>query len=183
LEHGAEFLMARLHSARQADWPWFETVLAYDNCRMPEALIRAGLRLDRPEFTAAGLETLRWILDIQISPAGFFRPVGSESFGREYALPRPFDQQPVEAWAAIDAAHAAFDATKDRQWLSHASRAYAWFFGSNDRGVAVADPVSGSCHDGINPRGLNLNEGAESVLAYQLAHCSIRDLMSKAATN
>ena len=183
LEHGAEFLMARLHSARQADWPWFESVLAYDNCRMPEALIHAGLRLDRPEFTAAGLETLRWILDIQISPAGFFRPVGSESFGREYALPRPFDQQPVEAWAAIDAAHAAFDATKDRQWLSHASRAYAWFFGSNDRGVAVADPVSGSCHDGINPRGLNLNEGAESVLAYQLAHCSIRDLMSKADTN
>lgn len=183
LEKGAERLMTLFASARRDNWIWFESVLAYDNCRLPEALIRAGLRLDRPDFTRAGLETLRWVLDIQISPAGLFRPVGSESFGRAHALPRPFDQQPVEAWAAIDAAHAAYDASRDRQWLSDASRAYAWFFGSNDRGVAVADPVSGSCHDGINPRGLNLNEGAESVLAYQLAHCSIRDLMSKADAN
>lgn len=180
LEKGAERLMALLGSARRADWIWFEGVLAYDNCRLPEALIRAGVRLDRPEFTTAGVETLQWVLDIQISPAGLFRPVGSESFGHVHAPPRPFDQQPVEAWAAIDAAHAAFDATGDRHWLSHASRAYAWFFGSNDRGVVVADPVSGTCHDGINPRGLNLNEGAESVLAYHLAHYAIRELMSKA---
>ncbi|MBA4305394.1 MAG: glycosyl transferase family 1 [Sphingopyxis sp.] len=183
LLQGAEYLMSRLAATRRPDWPWFESVLAYDNCRIPEALIRAGLQLDRPDFTAAGLETLRWILDMQISPAGHFRPIGSESFGREYSLPRPFDQQPVEAWAAIDGAHAAFDATHERQWLSHASRAYAWFFGANDRSVTVADPVSGSCHDGINPRGVNLNEGAESVLSYHLAHCSIRDLMSKADTN
>ncbi len=85
------------------------------------------------------------------------------------AAPRPFDQQPVEAWAAIDGASAAFDATGDACWLAHANRAFAWFAGANDRGVAVADPLTGSCHDGINPRGLNLNEGAESVLAYQLA--------------
>lgn len=183
LLQGAEYLMSRLAATRRPDWPWFESVLAYDNCRIPEALIRAGLQLDRPDFTAAGLETLRWILDMQISPAGHFRPIGSESFGREYSLPRPFDQQPVEAWAAIDGAHAAFDATHERHWLSHASRAYAWFFGANDRSVTVADPVSGTCHDGINPRGVNLNEGAESVLSYHLAHCSIRDLMAKADTN
>ena len=183
LERGADFLMARLASTRRTDWLWFESVLAYDNCRLPEALIRAGLRLNRPDVTEAGLEALRWVLDLQISPAGFFRPVGSTSFGIEYALPRPFDQQPVEAWAAVDGASAAFDATGDRNWLTHASRAYAWFFGSNDRSVVVADPATGSCRDGINPRGLNLNEGAESVLAYQMAHYAIRDLMNKADTN
>ena len=117
-------------------------MLAYDNCRLPEALIRAGLRLNRPDVTEAGLEALRWVLDLQISPAGFFRPVGSTSFGIEYALPRPFDQQPVEAWAAVDGASAAFDATGDRNWLTHASRSYAWFFGSNDRSVVVADPAT-----------------------------------------
>jgi hypothetical protein len=42
--------------------------------------------------------------------------------------------------------------------------------------VAVGDPLSGTCRDGINPRGLNRNEGAESVLAYQLATCTMRDL-------
>ncbi len=180
LQNGAEFLLSRLQQTRRTDWPWFESVLAYDNCRMPEAMIRAGMRLDRPDFIACGIESLSWILDLQTTLSGHFRAVGSDSFGHEYSTPRPFDQQPVEAWAAIDGASAAFDATRDPRWLAHACRAYAWYSGANDRGVAVADPVTGSCHDGINPRGLNLNEGAESVLAWQLATCSIKRLLAKA---
>jgi glycosyltransferase involved in cell wall biosynthesis len=183
LSNGAEFLLTRLSETRRAQWPWYESVLAYDNCRMPEAMIRAGLRLDCPDFTLIGLETLNWIMDLQTSPSGCFRPVGSDSFGSEFTRPRPFDQQPLEAWAAIDGARAAFDATQDRSWLAHAGLAYAWFSGANDRGVAVADPLTGSCHDGINPRGLNLNEGAESVLAYQLANCAMKSLMAKADLN
>jgi hypothetical protein len=179
LYNGAGLLSARLAATRRADWPWFESVLAYDNCRMPEAMIRAGLRLDRPDFTKLGIETMGWILDLQSSPSGCFRPVGSDSFGHEFTDLRPFDQQPVEAWAAVDGASAAFDATQDSRWLEQAHRAYDWFSGANDRGVAVADPLTGSCHDGINPRGLNLNEGAESVLAYQLASCAIKGLMVK----
>jgi glycosyltransferase involved in cell wall biosynthesis len=180
LVSGAECLLARLNATRRPDWLWYESVLAYDNCRMPEAMVRAGLRLGRPDFAQNGLETLRWILDLQISPSGHFRPVGSDSFGHQFAAARPFDQQPVEMWAAIDGASAAFDATQDRSWLDHANRAYTWFSGANDRGLAVADPLTGSCRDGINPRGLNLNEGAESVLAYQLASCAINSLMAKA---
>jgi len=80
----------------------------------------------------------------------------------------------VEAWAAIDACIAAFDANGDMMWLDDARRAYDWFSGANDRGIAVGDPQTGTCHDGINPRGVNLNEGAESVLAWQLATCGMR---------
>jgi glycosyltransferase involved in cell wall biosynthesis len=183
LSNGAEFLLTRLCETRRADWSWFESVLAYDNCRLPEAMIRAGMRLRCAEFTAFGLETLGWILTAQTSPSGQFRPVGSDSFGNEFTAPRPFDQQPVEVWAAIDGASAAFDATRDHRWIADANRAYAWFSGSNDRGVLVADPQTGSCHDGVNPRGLNLNEGAESVLAFQLARCAIKSLMVKADKN
>lgn len=183
LSDGADFLLARLSSTRRSDWPWFESVLAYDNCRIPEAMIRAGLRLERPDVTQCGLETLNWILDIQTSPSGYFRPIGSDSFGHEYAPPLPFDQQPVEAWAAIDGASAAYDATGEGHWLGHASRAYDWFTGKNDRGVAIGDSLTGSCRDGINPRGLNLNEGAESVLSYQLAHSALTNLMAKVATH
>lgn len=177
---GAERLLFRQRESQRVNWPWFETSLAYDNCRMPEAMIRAGLRLKRADFTASGLVTLGWILAAQISPSGQFRPVGTDSFGKALTAPLPFDQQPVEAWAAIDAASAAFDATHDFAWLAHGNRAYAWFAGGNDRGIAVADPGRGSCFDGINPRGLNLNEGAESVLAYQMASCAIKKLRAKA---
>jgi len=176
LEAGADRLVALFRAVYLPDWPWFETVLAYDNCRLPEALIRAGIRLARPELFEVGIEALHWIMARQVSPAGHFRPIGSRSFGHHFTPPRPFDQQPVEVWAAVDACAAAFEATGDAIWLSHACLAYAWFAGGNDRGVAVGDPLSGTCRDGINPRGLNRNEGAESVLAYQLATCTMRDL-------
>lgn len=179
LGDGAERLLTLLAASRRPDWSWFEIVLAYDNCRLPEALIRAGLRLGRDDYAACGLETLNWIMAMQTAEAGHFRPVGSDSFGHARMQPRPFDQQPVEIWAAIDAASAAYDLTGDAIWLSQAGRAYAWFAGANDRGIAVADPHSGTCHDGLNPHGLNLNEGAESVLAYQLATCAMLALRSK----
>ncbi len=179
ISDGADHLLALFNQVRRADWPWFETVLAYDNCRLPEAMIRAGMRLDRADLAACGREALGWIIAQQISPAGHFRPIGSDSFGHDRESPRPFDQQPVEIWAAIDACAAAYETTGDPIWLSHANLAYDWFAGGNDRGMALGDPLSGTCCDGINPRGINLNEGAESVLAYQLATCAMRDMVRK----
>jgi glycosyltransferase involved in cell wall biosynthesis len=180
---GADKIYALLHASRRPDWHWFEVVLAYDNCRIPEAMIRAGLRFDNAKLLQCGLETLHWITEHQIAPAGHFRPVGSSSFGAELVPPQPFDQQPVEAWAAIDAASAAYDATGDMFWVEQADRAYRWFSGENDRGAVVAIRKSGTCRDGINPRGLNLNEGAESVLAFQLATCSMEVLMKNVKLN
>ena len=176
---GADQLLTLFKRSSREDWIWFEDVLAYDNCRLSEAMIRAGMRLDRFDIHKCGLETLRWISNMQEAPGGHFRPVGSSSFGRPYERPNPFDQQPVEIWASIDAASAAYDLTGDRSWLTQATQAYDWFSGANDRGIAVADPISGTSHDGINPRGLNLNEGAESVLAYQHATIAITDFIAK----
>lgn len=176
---GADRLLEIFKESRRENWTWFEDVLAYDNCRLSEAMIRAGMRLDCVEIHECGLDTLRWISNMQQAPSGHFRPVGSSSFGRAYERPIPFDQQPVEIWASIDAASAAYDLSGDPNWLTQAIQAYDWFSGANDRGVAVAEPISGTSHDGINPRGLNRNEGAESVLAYQHATIAITDFIAK----
>ncbi|MEO8722988.1 MAG: glycosyl transferase family 1, partial [Sphingobium sp.] len=182
LSSGIALLLALLERNRKPDWTWFEPVLAYDNCRLPEALICAGLCLGHVDAVRHGIATLEWIVQQQISPAGHFRPVGSDSFGREGDAPQPFDQQPVEIWAVIDAASAAMEATGDTLWIDHACCAYSWFSGNNDRGVVVGDPVTGTCFDGINPRGLNLNQGAESVLAYQLSSWAIQRLLATIET-
>ncbi|HEV2818667.1 MAG TPA: hypothetical protein VGW40_15765 [Allosphingosinicella sp.] len=162
--------LARLVSTQaRPGWTWFEPVLAYDNCRLPEALLRAGLMLQRNDLIDIGLETLAWIAAKQTAPAGHFRAVGSESFGRAYGEPARFDQQPLEAQATVEACAAAFAATGDAGWIARARTAFAWFHGANDGGVALCDPASGECYDGLTPTGANLNRGAESVLAYQLA--------------
>lgn len=168
-----EELIALLDAARRPEWQWFEIVLAYDNARLPEALIRAGHALRREDFLAVGLETLAWIMARQTSPEGRFRAVGTDSFGREYADPLPFDQQPLEAQATIDACQAAFQATRDPRWLDEAMRAYGWYLGANDLNLPLATAQDGGCYDGLMPGGLNRNQGAESILALQLANCAI----------
>ncbi len=172
LRDGAEVLARLLHAARRPDWAWFEAVLGYDNPRLCQALIEAGLALEDPIHTGAGLDALDWIARHQRAAGGHFRPIGSDSFGQEHTF-LPFDQQPLEAHAAIDAARSAFAATRNRRWFEHARAAWLWFFGGNDRGVVLADLATGRCRDGINPRGANLNCGAESILAFQLAHYSM----------
>ncbi|MEO0061864.1 MAG: hypothetical protein RLZZ08_424 [Pseudomonadota bacterium] len=172
LEQGGDFLNRLLGGSRRPDWAWFEAVLGYDNPRLSQALIEAGMVLGKADFVAAGLETLEWIARQQVSASGHFRPIGSESFGRRHSF-LPFDQQPLEAQAAIEAARAAYAASRDNRWFDHARAAWDWFFGANDRGVILGDLITGRCRDGINPRGVNENCGAESILAFQLGHYSM----------
>jgi len=162
-----ETLARLVERERRPDWMWFETVLSYDNPRLSQTLIEGGLLLGQSEWVKTGLETLDWISRCQTSAQGHFRPIGSESFGTAGAW-KPFDQQPLEAQAAIDAAHSAWTATGDQRWAEQAEQTYQWFFGANDRGVVLADIVSGRCRDGVTPRGRNENSGAESILAFQL---------------
>ncbi len=177
-----EELIQLLDGARRPEWKWFEIVLAYDNARLPEALLRAGKVLGRSAFTSVGLETLEWIVARQTSPEGRFRAVGTESFGRAYADPLPFDQQPLEAQATIEACVAAHDITGEPRWMEEAMRAYRWYLGANDLELPLATAQDGGCFDGLMPHGLNRNQGAESILALQLANCAISAL-SKAAGN
>ncbi|MCH7862386.1 MAG: glycosyl transferase family 1, partial [Proteobacteria bacterium] len=177
-----EELIALLDGNRRPEWQWFEIVLAYDNARLPEALLRAGMALGRDAFVGVGLETLEWIVARQTSPEGRFRAVGTESFGRAYAPPLQFDQQPLEAQATVEACVAAHEATGDRRWVEEALRAYRWYLGANDLELPLASAQDGGCFDGLMPHGLNRNQGAESILALQLANCAISAL-SKATGN
>ena len=65
-----------------------------------------------------------------------------------------------------EAALAAFAVGDDGGHLVTFLRAHSWFSGHNSLGLRLADPVSGACCDGLQPLGLNHNQGAESTLAY-----------------
>ncbi|MCC2977323.1 glycosyltransferase family 4 protein [Sphingomonas sp. PL-96] len=176
-----EELVALLHEARRPEWQWFEIVLAYDNARLPEAMIRAGQTLERSDLLEVGLATLDWIVARQTSPEGRFRAVGTESFHRPYADPLPFDQQPLEAQATIDACIAAYEVTGDARWADEAMKAYRWYLGANDLDLPLASGADGGCFDGLMPHGVNQNQGAESILALQLASCAISALSNRPA--
>jgi hypothetical protein len=169
-------LMSILASVETPEWVWFEEGLAYDNARLPQALMMAGMATQRPDYIDAGLRSLRWLMTRQTAPAGHFRPVGTAGFGERRQHPRTFDQQPLEATATIAACLTAWRADGDAEWKATATRVFAWFLGSNDLSVALVDPFTGSCRDGLHPDRANENRGGESVLSYLLSLAEVRKL-------
>jgi glycosyltransferase involved in cell wall biosynthesis len=169
-------LIGILAAVETRDWEWFEEQLAYDNARLPQALIVTGRATGTPGYVNAGMRTLRWLMRLQTTPAGCFRPVGSQSFGARRMAPLAFDQQPLEASAAISACLAAWRADGDVAWKAEAARVFAWFFGSNDLSLSLVDPETGSCRDGLHPDRANENRGGESVVSYLLSLAEMRQL-------
>jgi len=172
----ADRLMSILSSVETNDWVWFEEGLAYDNARLPQALIATGITVGAPAYVAAGLRSLRWLMTLQMSEDGTFRPVGSDSFGDKRERPRAYDQQPLEASATISACLAAWRADGDVKWRVDAERTFAWFLGRNDLSSPLVDLETGSCRDGLHPDRANQNRGGESVVSYLLSLTEIRQL-------
>lgn len=166
-------LFQRFSDAAEPDWVWFEDRLGYDNARLCEALIESGHDTGKRIHLDAGLDTLRWLMKLQTAEAGHFRPIGTETFGDDRRQPQPFDQQPLEACAAVSACLAAARATGDAWWRREARRAFTWFLGENDLGIPVVDVKRGACFDGLHPDRRNANQGAESTLAYLSALTAI----------
>jgi glycosyltransferase involved in cell wall biosynthesis len=177
----AEALANRLLNSYRAnhsgDWNWFENVLAYSNARLPQALIRAGMRAANEEMVTAGLGALKWLVAIQRCEAkGHFVPVGSQGFYSKNTEKARFDQQPVEACAVVSACLQAYRATGKGRWRKEAWCAFNWFLGGNDLQIALYDPATGGCRDGLHPDRANENQGAESTLSFLMALLEMRQL-------
>jgi hypothetical protein len=153
-----------LRSAK-AGWMWWEPELTYDNARLPEAMLRAASALRQPSFGETGIAALQFLHGI-MQPSGMFVPVGAPGWYKKGGQRPIYDQQPLEAAAAVDMYLAAARVSRDDSYYDDARTAYEWFVGNNVAGARVADVDVGSCHDAITPEGLNPNMGAESTLAY-----------------
>lgn len=172
----ADRLIAIFNAVETTDWVWFEEGLAYDNARLPQALILAGMATETPAYVETGLRSLRWLVTQQTTAAGQFRPVGTVGFGERRQQPKAFDQQPLEATATISACLAAWRADHNIDWKVEATRVFAWFLGSNDLSISLVDLETGSCRDGLHPDRPNENRGGESVVSYLLGLSEIRQI-------
>jgi glycosyltransferase involved in cell wall biosynthesis len=174
-------LVALYDQVKTPGWNWFEDVVSYDNARLAQAVLATAGKV--PEHSRAreiGLEALRWLVEAQRAERGHFRPIGSNGFYRRGEPRARFDQQPLEAHATVAACNEAFAITGDPFWLTEARRAFGWFLGQNDLDVSIYNPDSGGCRDGLHVDRVNLNEGAESTLAFLSALVEIQALEARA---
>jgi glycosyltransferase involved in cell wall biosynthesis len=173
----ANRLLSSYRAHQTEDWKWFENGLSYSNARLPQALMRAGVRAGNEEMISAGLEALDWLVTLQrCEVKGHFVPIGSQGFYSKTTEKARFDQQPVEACAAVSACLEAYRATGKGRWRKEAWSAFNWFLGDNDLQIALYDPATGGCRDGLHPDRANENQGAESTLSFLMALLEMRQV-------
>lgn len=156
--------LAMIGDLRSETWQWPEARLAYANATMAEAVIAIGHALNESVTIDKGVQMLRWLLDRETA-AGHLSVAPAGGCGPEDKGPM-FDQQPIEVSAMADACWRAGQVTGDPSWQRGILAARDWFGGANDSEMVMFDPVSGGGYDGLERDGVNLNQGAESTLAY-----------------
>jgi glycosyltransferase involved in cell wall biosynthesis len=167
-------LMQKFRAFATEDWPWCESILTYDNARLPQALLLSGQWLPDREMLEMGLRALNWLKKVQTDEKDcHFAAIGNHGwFPRDGSKAR-FDQQPIEAAAMVDACIEAFNCTRDEEWITYAYRCLNWYQGENDLGIPLCDYATGGCRDGLEAQGANENQGAESSLCWLMALLTI----------
>lgn len=145
-------------------WYWPHQRLTYANAALAEVVIAAGQATNNGPLRATGLRMLTWLCQIQLAD-GRLSVLPAAGWQRD-ALRLRFDQQPIEVAALADACATAGAVTGDPAWDILVRQAVGWFLGDNDTGAVMWDPETGGCYDGLGPHGPNLNQGAESTLAF-----------------
>ncbi len=165
------------------DWRWHEEMLAYDNARLPQALMACGRTTGDDEMVALGIDVLEWLRDIQLEPSGgWFAPIGNHGWFNRSGVKAQYDQQPLEAAAMIGACVEAYECAQGEEWIELASTCFDWYLGKNDQQIKLYDHATGGCRDGLQQNGANENQGAESTASYVLSLLAIYHLRGVTVT-
>ena len=164
----ADQLLAHYEKNSLPNWQWFESVLTYDNAVLPHALFAAGIVLANNKYIEAAQKTCEFLLANTFT-GSHFSFIGCHKWYERGKAKASFDQQPIQAASTIMMLKAAYDATQDRKFQMLQRKAFDWFLGANDLGIALYDFATKGCSDGLTPDEANVNQGAESILSFLLA--------------
>lgn len=153
-------------------WRWFEGILTYSNAVLPMALLEAHAATGSKAYLKSALESLGFLTDAVIEQ-GVVRLVGNAGWYPRGGRKAAFDEQPEDAGLLVLACLAAQRATGRQEFSDLATAVFGWFLGQNALGQPLYDGDTGGCYDGLTPGGVNLNQGAESLLAYLLSYLAI----------
>lgn len=158
------------------NWPWCENTVTYANGKLPHALIVSGQGLNDQKMVQQGLKSLEWLVKLQTVDGGRISLIGNRGWLDRSGKRARFDQQPIEAMAMVQACAAAHKVTREEIWFDRARAFLAWFTGNNEIHVSIYDYHTGGSKDGLRSDGVNLNQGAESTLAWLISLMTVMDL-------
>lgn len=154
---------------KDENWHWFEDKLSYDNAILPLALLHSAEITGNERVMEIAYESIEFLDSLTLSK-GYLSPVGSDGWYYRNGNMAIFDQQAIESMAMVLMYFKAYDVSGEKQFLSKMYLCYQWFLGENTLRLPLYDHETKGCCDGLQPGGLNRNQGAESTLAYFISH-------------
>jgi glycosyltransferase involved in cell wall biosynthesis len=165
-------LINEYDKCRTDDWQWFESLLAYDNGMLPNALLHAAGILNDDKVKRVAIESMHFLAEKTMSQ-GYLSIIGNQQWYFRDGTQSMFGQQPLDALAMVLMFHQAYELTKDKQYLTKLYTSFMWFLGENDLRMSLYDFETKGCCDGLESYGVNRNQGAESTLAYLISHLTV----------
>jgi glycosyltransferase involved in cell wall biosynthesis len=165
-------LINHYNNHRTEDWKWFEPSLTYDNAVLPLSLLHAGSVLKDNAIVKVAMESMNFLSCLTLK-SGCLSVIGNEQWYTKDGEQSLFAQQPIDAMGMVMMFQKAFQLTKDKSYLNKLYTSFMWFLGENDLRMSLYDYETKGCCDGLENYGVNRNQGAESTLAYLVAHLTL----------
>ena len=179
LHAAAKHLVDLFEQTSNEKWVWFEDILSYDNAVLPHALFESYIATGNETYLDIATQTSDFLLEATLTD-DHFSFVGCDGWYRKGGKKAQFDQQALEAASTAMMLYGAYKATDDPNYLKIQKKAFDWFLGDNDLSIPLYDFRTKGCQDGLEKNGVNLNQGAESLLSFLLALlCSVESYSPK----
>ncbi|MBV4355831.1 glycosyltransferase [Pinibacter aurantiacus] len=174
----ADKMTAAYRANKIGDWHWFEPVLTYDNALLPLALLNAYEVTQDEKYFDVAFEAMHF-LESKVFHNEVLRPIGNDGWLKRNGKQAQFDQQGIDVMAMVLFYQQALRLTGEDEYLIKMYKSYQWFRGANDLGIALYDPATGGCADGLHSTGVSLNQGAESTLSYWISHLVMAEALAR----
>ncbi|MCS7201207.1 MAG: glycosyltransferase [Dictyoglomus sp.] len=174
----SESLVNQYKHNKEEKWEWFEEYLTYGNAIIPMALFYAYDLTKNLEFLRIAKESTEFLIRNLIKE-DYLDVVGNKGWYYKNGIKSEYDHQPIEAGYMTLLFLSAYNTTLERRYLDFAWLSFDWFFGKNKNSKVLYDEETGGCFDGLTPEGVNLNQGAESLLVFLLAYLSLYQYFEK----
>src|SRR3989344_2221536 len=145
----SDSLVESYNKESSEQWQWFEKYLTYSNSKIPEALFYSYLATKDKKYLDIAKETLDFLTSLLIV-GGELSLIGQNGWYNKDGKRAFFDQQPVDASSMVSTYLTANSVTGNKNYLKQ----------------MMYNESTGGCYDGLGRFSVNLNQGAESTLAY-----------------
>ena len=161
----AAYIAREYSLCNKKDWNWFEEIISYDNAMIPYSLLLAYQITKVHTYKEYGILSTEF-LDSILFKDDHLRLIGNDGWHCKGDLNNKRGQQPIEIPSLLLLYNLCKELNIDENLKGSVQSCYNWYFGLNSEKLVLYDKKTQGCHDGLEFQSVNLNQGAESTIAF-----------------